>query len=302
MGGSVNTWFFCKYTYKTRKEVNAMKKLNVTRENYEKSTYFQNKYGKLKMMNESGTLFKTDKGRILQFVKENAEDDWLDEYLKDGHQKEFDSLLEWVKKKNPDMNEKGQERFARNILKKRHRKDMDSGAGKKGDDDEKKPESPTSHEIRTASEEDEARFCKELTNYQADRHGTVRKERWLTKKELHVTKKDLKRGAVRLEWWKPVGFDEDGKVLLDKFLGKLEKVDSFKDGDYDDGQQHSWTDVSVSYVVDKTNKVGEDVGEIKDGDVVLSDGTVLSGGGLRMHWSWIENEKWWRSSYGRRRW
>ena len=44
-----------------------MKKLNITKERFEKSRYFQNKYGTLEYVSESGKLFKTDKGKILQF-------------------------------------------------------------------------------------------------------------------------------------------------------------------------------------------------------------------------------------------
>ena len=49
-----------------------MKKLNITKEAFEKSNYFKNKYGKLEYVSESGKVFKTDKGRILMF-KESSE-------------------------------------------------------------------------------------------------------------------------------------------------------------------------------------------------------------------------------------
>ena len=49
-----------------------MKKLNITKEQFEKSKYFRNKYGKLEYVSESGKLFKTNKGRILMF-KEGTE-------------------------------------------------------------------------------------------------------------------------------------------------------------------------------------------------------------------------------------
>lgn len=42
-----------------------LKKLNVTKERFEKSRYFTDKYGKLEYVSESGRLFKTDKGNIL---------------------------------------------------------------------------------------------------------------------------------------------------------------------------------------------------------------------------------------------
>jgi hypothetical protein len=44
-----------------------MKKLNITKERFEKSNYFKNKYGKLEYVSESGKLFKTSKGKILKF-------------------------------------------------------------------------------------------------------------------------------------------------------------------------------------------------------------------------------------------
>lgn len=44
-----------------------MKKLNITRERFEKSRYFTKKYGKLAYVSESGKLFKTNKGKVLMF-------------------------------------------------------------------------------------------------------------------------------------------------------------------------------------------------------------------------------------------
>ena len=44
-----------------------MKKLPITKEAFEKSKYFTNKYGKLEYVSESGKLFKTSKGKILKF-------------------------------------------------------------------------------------------------------------------------------------------------------------------------------------------------------------------------------------------
>ncbi len=45
-----------------------MKKLNVTKEMFEKSRYFQKKYGKLEYVSESGKPFKTSKGIVLEFT------------------------------------------------------------------------------------------------------------------------------------------------------------------------------------------------------------------------------------------
>lgn len=44
-----------------------MKKLNITKERFNTSKYFQTKYGKLEYVSESGKVYKTSKGRILKF-------------------------------------------------------------------------------------------------------------------------------------------------------------------------------------------------------------------------------------------
>ena len=44
-----------------------MKKLNITKEQFNRSRYFKNKYGKLENVSESGKLFKTSKGKLLKF-------------------------------------------------------------------------------------------------------------------------------------------------------------------------------------------------------------------------------------------
>ena len=49
-----------------------MKKLNITKERFEKSRYFTNKYGKLEYVSENGKVFKTNKGKVLMF-KESYE-------------------------------------------------------------------------------------------------------------------------------------------------------------------------------------------------------------------------------------
>ncbi len=66
-----------------------MKKLNITKERFEKSRYFQKKYGTLEYVNESGKVFKTSKGKLLKF-KESV--DWEDdpEYYGDGRLHVFD--------------------------------------------------------------------------------------------------------------------------------------------------------------------------------------------------------------------
>jgi hypothetical protein len=50
-----------------------MKKLNITKERFNKSRYFQKKYGALKFMSESGNLYKTEKGMVLKFLKEDTD-------------------------------------------------------------------------------------------------------------------------------------------------------------------------------------------------------------------------------------
>ena len=50
-----------------------MKKLGITKEQVEESAELKNQYGNLAYVNESGRLYKTDKGRILKFVKEARE-------------------------------------------------------------------------------------------------------------------------------------------------------------------------------------------------------------------------------------
>lgn len=72
-----------------------MKKLNITKEAFEKSQYFKNKYGKLEYVSESGKLFKTDKGKVLMFKESQPESpasasDYDDEELDDsGHDASF---------------------------------------------------------------------------------------------------------------------------------------------------------------------------------------------------------------------
>ena len=48
----------------------SIKRLNVTKEAFNKSRYFQNKYGKLEYVSESGKVFKTDKGQVIKFVND----------------------------------------------------------------------------------------------------------------------------------------------------------------------------------------------------------------------------------------
>ena len=49
-----------------------MKRLNITKEQYNKSRYFKNKYGKLEYVSESGNVFKTSKGKVLMFKESDT--------------------------------------------------------------------------------------------------------------------------------------------------------------------------------------------------------------------------------------
>ena len=63
-----------------------MKKLPITKELFEKSKYFTDKYGKLEYVSESGKLFKTNKGKILKFTKEDSSDEWDDAIFKPSNE------------------------------------------------------------------------------------------------------------------------------------------------------------------------------------------------------------------------
>lgn len=53
-----------------------MKKLNITKEQFNKSNYFQTKYGKLEYVSESGKVYKTNKGHVIKFNEDiNAGDE-----------------------------------------------------------------------------------------------------------------------------------------------------------------------------------------------------------------------------------
>lgn len=47
-----------------------MKTLNITKERFEKSRYFQKKYGKLEFVSESGDVYKTESGDVIKFAAE----------------------------------------------------------------------------------------------------------------------------------------------------------------------------------------------------------------------------------------
>ena len=72
-----------------------MKKLNITKEAFEKSRYFTNKYGELEYVSESGKLFKTNKGKLLKFKESVGDDQYWNDYYKEigDYLKELDNDL-----------------------------------------------------------------------------------------------------------------------------------------------------------------------------------------------------------------
>ena len=52
-----------------------MKKLNITKKHFNESKYFQDKYGKLEYVSESGEIYKTSKGQVIKFVKKSDNDE-----------------------------------------------------------------------------------------------------------------------------------------------------------------------------------------------------------------------------------
>ena len=88
-----------------------MKKLNITKERYDKSRYFQRKYGKLMYVNESGDVYKTSKGKIVKLFKEAREyidDDSIDtesaeEFIIFEDPDIFKKIAEVQKKQNKEV-------------------------------------------------------------------------------------------------------------------------------------------------------------------------------------------------------
>ena len=69
-----------------------MKKLNITKERFEKSRYFTKKYGKLEYVSESGNMYKTNKGKILKF-KESVDNSAIDRSYGGGRHKGYQFSL-----------------------------------------------------------------------------------------------------------------------------------------------------------------------------------------------------------------
>ena len=78
----------------------AMKKLNITKEQFNRSRYFKNKYGSLKYVSESGNVFKTSKGNLLKFkeshiVNESLSNGYFDLVTLGNELIEHDELFDW---------------------------------------------------------------------------------------------------------------------------------------------------------------------------------------------------------------
>lgn len=67
----------------SKERKNKMNKLNISKERFEKSRYFQRKYGKLEYVSESGNMYKTNKGKVLMF-KESSSRYGLNDVKTDG--------------------------------------------------------------------------------------------------------------------------------------------------------------------------------------------------------------------------
>lgn len=221
--------------------------------------------------------FSELKEHLLSEAYYNYEDAWLKKYLEENPNA-LDKILTWVKSKNPNMPEAEQIKFAKNILKKKYRE------GKLD---------PNYVPANRVSREDEERFIKEIEFYEKDKYGKVRgrDDRWL-RPETRFKYRDVDQGKVQIHFYKPVGFDENGNVKLNIFNVEYYRTHRYKDGDYDDGRGHEWVDVTEIHKVNDKKKVGETTGQIKDGKVVLSDGTILIGCGPTISWSWHEQDKW----------
>ena len=81
-----------------------MRKLNITKEAFEKSNYFKNKYGTLEYVSESGKVFKTSKGKLLKF-KESCDDEFNRYYERMMKLFRYDSGIHIRMRNNEDGSE-----------------------------------------------------------------------------------------------------------------------------------------------------------------------------------------------------
>lgn len=86
---------------------NTMKKLNITKEQFNRSRYFQKKYGKLEYVSESGNIYKTNKGKVLKFLKESGKKLFKEEF---DAEEVMQSITPMLKKLGVDL-EKSPEYF-----------------------------------------------------------------------------------------------------------------------------------------------------------------------------------------------
>lgn len=80
-----------------------MKKLNITKKQYDESKYFNNKYGALKFVSESGKLYKTDKGVIIALESAKDDEDETKDDILDGAGEDGEDGEEEVTVKKEDL-------------------------------------------------------------------------------------------------------------------------------------------------------------------------------------------------------
>ena len=78
-----------------------MKKLNITKDKFTESKYFQTKYGKLEYVSESGKIYKTSKGKILKF-NESQNDVTIDDFKRMYGKSAAEALIKYCDAKNKD--------------------------------------------------------------------------------------------------------------------------------------------------------------------------------------------------------
>ena len=78
-----------------------MKKLNITKDKFTESKYFQTKYGKLEYVSESGKFYKTSKGKILKF-NESQNDVTIDDFKRMYGNNAAEALIKYCDVKNKD--------------------------------------------------------------------------------------------------------------------------------------------------------------------------------------------------------
>ena len=219
---------------------------------------------------------------------EESDDDWLDDYT-EKHPEIFSEILKWVQKKNPDMEPGDQERFAKNILKKKHREGkLDKAKTKEPATEEPKKEEPKSQNQLTEVEEKVDEILN--GNFAHYSNGKVKKveDRNLVPLGVSYKKGDIKRGNCDWVFYRPVSID--GNALTLEKYGFTLRVYKQHEGDWDDGRQHVWTSVYVTFTIDMNDKLGEVVADIKDGKIYV-DGKQLSDRNGVVTFSWIENDK-----------